>query len=139
MTLSSFLSAFLPVVHGDAPVEVPITAEESQPVKEEAEPEKEDEKQDEQADSQPAEEEEEPEDVGRFLFLCIFDVTDCVRQIHPQIREGCKQSAKCANLSKHFEHCQEKVHAGKGFKGEDCVEELYVRFFVALTLFSLAA
>ena len=74
MTLSSFLSAFLPVVHGDAPAEVPITAEESQPVKEdepaqaeEAETEKEDEKQDEQAE--PAEEEEEePEDVGRFLF-----------------------------------------------------------------------
>jgi hypothetical protein len=29
-------------------------------------------------------------------------------------------------MAKHFEHCQEKVEAGEGFKGEDCVEELYV-------------
>ncbi|KAM6493578.1 Non-heme 11 kDa protein of cytochrome bc1 complex [Amanita muscaria] len=53
-----------------------------------------------------AEEEEEPED------------------IHPAIREECQASAKCAALTKHFEHCQEKVQEGKGFKGEDCVEEL---------------
>ncbi|KAF9459522.1 ubiquinol-cytochrome C reductase hinge domain-containing protein [Collybia nuda] len=53
------------------------------------------------------EEEEEPED------------------IHPTIREECKESAKCAALTKHFEHCQEKVQAGQGFKGEDCVEELF--------------
>ncbi|PFH48198.1 hypothetical protein AMATHDRAFT_66096 [Amanita thiersii Skay4041] len=52
------------------------------------------------------EEEEEPEDV------------------HPTIREECQKSAKCAALTKHFEHCQEKVMEGKGFKGEDCVEEL---------------
>ncbi|RDB17684.1 hypothetical protein Hypma_001258 [Hypsizygus marmoreus] len=51
-------------------------------------------------------EEEEPEDV------------------HPTIREECKESAKCAALTKHFEHCQEKVQSGQGFKGEDCVEEL---------------
>ncbi|KAF8159006.1 Non-heme 11 kDa protein of cytochrome bc1 complex [Pholiota molesta] len=51
------------------------------------------------------EEEEEPED------------------IQPVLREECKQSAKCAALTKHFEHCQEKVESGQGFKGEDCVEE----------------
>ncbi|KAJ3511728.1 hypothetical protein NLJ89_g3929 [Agrocybe chaxingu] len=51
-------------------------------------------------------EEEEPED------------------LHPVIRDECKVSAKCAALTKHFEHCQEKVSAGEGFKGEDCVEEL---------------
>ncbi|KAF9478009.1 hypothetical protein BDN70DRAFT_880546 [Pholiota conissans] len=50
-------------------------------------------------------EEEEPED------------------IQPIIRDECKQSAKCAALTKHFEHCQEKVENGQGFKGEDCVEE----------------
>ncbi|KIY53061.1 Non-heme 11 kDa protein of cytochrome bc1 complex [Fistulina hepatica ATCC 64428] len=52
------------------------------------------------------EEEEEPEDV------------------HPAIREECKQSAKCRELTQHFEHCQERVESGGGFKGEDCVEEL---------------
>ena len=45
---------------------------------------------------------------------------------HPIIREECKELPKCAPLAKHFEHCQEKVLSGKGFKGEDCVEELYV-------------
>ncbi|KAH9477177.1 Cytochrome b-c1 complex subunit 6, mitochondrial [Psilocybe cubensis] len=54
----------------------------------------------------PEEEPEEPEDV------------------HPALREECKASAKCAALTKHFEHCQEKVQSGQGFKGEDCVEEL---------------
>jgi len=52
-------------------------------------------------------EEEEPED------------------IYPAIRDECKASGKCAALTKHFEHCQEKVQEGKGFKGEDCVEELF--------------
>ena len=52
------------------------------------------------------EEEEEPEDA------------------QPEIREECK-TEKCAQLAKHFEHCQEKVQAGEGFKGEDCVEELF--------------
>ncbi|KAG2101370.1 Non-heme 11 kDa protein of cytochrome bc1 complex [Suillus discolor] len=27
-------------------------------------------------------------------------------------------------IEEHFEHCQEKVQSGQGFKGEDCVEEL---------------
>ncbi|KJA24829.1 hypothetical protein HYPSUDRAFT_38181 [Hypholoma sublateritium FD-334 SS-4] len=52
-------------------------------------------------------EEEEPED------------------IHPTLRDECKASTKCAALTKHFEHCHEKVEAGEGFKGEDCVEELF--------------
>jgi len=43
---------------------------------------------------------------------------------HPVIREECK-AAKCAQLAQHFEHCQEKVSSGRGFKGEDCVEELF--------------
>ncbi|KAL9710494.1 Cytochrome b-c1 complex subunit 6, mitochondrial [Leucoagaricus gongylophorus] len=51
------------------------------------------------------EEEEEPED------------------LHPAIRDECKET-KCMKLTKHFDHCQEKVHSGQGFKGEDCVEEL---------------
>ncbi|KZT19088.1 hypothetical protein NEOLEDRAFT_1038874, partial [Neolentinus lepideus HHB14362 ss-1] len=54
------------------------------------------------------EEEEEPEDE------------------HPKLREECENSSKCASATKHFQHCQEKVSSGQGFKGEECVEELYV-------------
>ncbi|KAL5637622.1 hypothetical protein ACGC1H_004137 [Rhizoctonia solani] len=50
-------------------------------------------------------EEEEPED------------------ILPELREECKQTAACSGLDKHFAHCTEKVNAGEGYKGEDCVEE----------------
>ncbi|CAE6421852.1 unnamed protein product [Rhizoctonia solani] len=55
--------------------------------------------------AQEEEEEEEPEDVL------------------PELREECKQTAACSGLDKHFVHCTEKVTAGEGFKGEDCVEE----------------
>ncbi|GBE86829.1 Non-heme 11 kDa protein of cytochrome bc1 complex [Sparassis crispa] len=81
MSLSSFLSSFLPVAYADAP--------EEKEVKEEEEP----------------AQEEEPED------------------ILPALREECEQSAKCAEATKHFQHCEEKVNAGEGYKGEDCVEE----------------
>lgn len=47
-------------------------------------------------------------------------------QIMPALQEECKESAACAAATKHFAHCQEKVSAGEGFHGEDCVEELYV-------------
>jgi len=43
----------------------------------------------------------------------------------PAIREACQNSKSCVPLTKHFEHCAEKVNAGHGFKGEDCVEELF--------------
>lgn len=45
--------------------------------------------------------------------------------LHPAVHDECKQTAKCASLTKHFEHCQEKVSSGQGYKGEDCVEELF--------------
>ncbi|KAG6852863.1 hypothetical protein C0991_008498 [Blastosporella zonata] len=67
------------------------------------------------------EEEEEPED------------------IHPTLREECQQSAKCAQLTKHFEHCQEKVQSGQGFKGEDCVEELCMYLSYLLLSLSLTS
>lgn len=47
-------------------------------------------------------------------------------KLQPTIRDECRESPKCAALAKHFDHCQEKVQSGQGFKGEDCVEELYV-------------
>merc|ERR1712014_17882 len=52
-------------------------------------------------DEEEEEEEEEPED------------------IYPEIREKCAESKECINLKHHFEHCSEKVQAGKGHKGED--------------------
>ena len=47
----------------------------------------------------------------------------CV-QIHPQLREEAQESSKCKAAAHHFFHCQEKVQSGKGFKHEDCVEEM---------------
>jgi len=43
----------------------------------------------------------------------------------PALREGCTQSAACAGFDKHFQHCTEKVTSGQGYKGEDCIEELF--------------
>lgn len=45
-------------------------------------------------------------------------------QILPALQDECAESAKCAPHAKHFAHCEEKVNAGEGYKGEDCVEEL---------------
>ncbi|KAF9239492.1 Non-heme 11 kDa protein of cytochrome bc1 complex [Melanogaster broomeanus] len=91
MSLSSFFSSFLTVVHADAPENEASVPADEPAAEEEAE--------------QAEEEAEEPEDP------------------HPIIREECKNSAKCSPLTRHFEHCQEKVSEGKGFQGEDCVEE----------------
>ncbi|KAJ7717761.1 Non-heme 11 kDa protein of cytochrome bc1 complex [Mycena olivaceomarginata] len=54
-------------------------------------------------------EEEEPED-GRE---------------HPKIRTDCEVSPACAPLEHRFEKCQEKVNAGEGYKGEDCVDGMF--------------
>ncbi|KAJ7307643.1 hypothetical protein DFH08DRAFT_792858 [Mycena albidolilacea] len=43
---------------------------------------------------------------------------------HPKIRTDFEASPACAPLKHHFEKCQEKVNAGEGFKGEDCVYEM---------------
>jgi len=58
-----------------------------------------------------AEEEEEEEDEPEDL--------------QPELREACQSTVKCAPLKSHFEHCQEKIHEQRGFKGEDCVEEMF--------------
>ncbi|KAJ7616389.1 Non-heme 11 kDa protein of cytochrome bc1 complex [Roridomyces roridus] len=44
---------------------------------------------------------------------------------HPAIRAECESRPDCAPLKHHFEKCQEKVQAGEGFKGEECVEEMF--------------
>ncbi|KAJ7663350.1 ubiquinol-cytochrome C reductase hinge protein-domain-containing protein [Mycena polygramma] len=44
---------------------------------------------------------------------------------HPKIREECQTSPACASLKHHFDKCQEKVQAGEGFKGEECIEEMF--------------
>ncbi|KAL7414591.1 ubiquinol-cytochrome C reductase hinge domain-containing protein [Mrakia frigida] len=61
----------------------------------------------EEAPAAEEEEEEEPED------------------IYPSIREECAATAACAPAKTHFEHCEKKVRDGKGWEGEDCVEELF--------------
>lgn len=45
-------------------------------------------------------------------------------QIAPAIRQECEET-QCAAPAKHFKHCSEKVEGGKGWEGEDCVEELF--------------
>ncbi|KAI0698804.1 hypothetical protein C8Q76DRAFT_757528 [Earliella scabrosa] len=72
-------------------------------------PEEKEPKQEEEAQEESQEEEEEAEEPEDPL---------------PAIQEECAESAKCQPFAKHFAHCEEKVNAGEGFKGEDCVEEL---------------
>ncbi|KAF9529940.1 ubiquinol-cytochrome C reductase hinge domain-containing protein [Crepidotus variabilis] len=92
--ITSFLSSFISTAHADS--EEPESRPPAETTSEEPK---------EQEAKEEEEEEDEPEDT------------------HPALREDCKQSGKCAALTKHFEHCQEKVQGGEGFKGEDCVEE----------------
>ncbi|EJD34601.1 hypothetical protein AURDEDRAFT_131072 [Auricularia subglabra TFB-10046 SS5] len=73
-----------------------------------AEEAKEDPPQDEEASDEGGAEDEEEEPEDR----------------HPAIREACQESKQCASATQHFKHCQEKVEAGEGAKGETCVEEL---------------
>ncbi|KAJ6517665.1 hypothetical protein DFH09DRAFT_940287 [Mycena vulgaris] len=45
---------------------------------------------------------------------------------HPAIRAEYEARRDCAPMKHDFEKCQEKVQAGEGFKGEECVEKLCV-------------
>lgn len=107
MSLSSFFSSFVNVVHADAEEKEEVVESTQAEVVEQVE-----------------EEPEEPEDVSAIPTTCCISSLMLSRQVYPVIREECKSSAKCAPLARHFEHCQEKVAAGQGYKGEDCVEEL---------------
>ncbi|EKD03950.1 ribosomal large subunit assembly and maintenance-related protein [Trichosporon asahii var. asahii CBS 8904] len=62
----------------------------------------------ESADDEEEEEEEEEEDP----------------EDAPPIREKCEQT-ECQAAAKHFQACQQKVEAGQGWEGEDCVEEMF--------------
>merc|ERR1711974_207681 len=44
---------------------------------------------------------------------------------YPAIYEQCQNSSACESVRHHFEECQERVTGGKGFEGEDCVEEFF--------------
>ncbi|KAJ6492350.1 hypothetical protein DFH09DRAFT_876124, partial [Mycena vulgaris] len=44
--------------------------------------------------------------------------------VHPAIRAEYEARRDCAPMKHDFKKCQEKMQAGKGFKGEECVEEL---------------
>ena len=118
MSLSSFFSSFFETsaVHCDAPEPKEEEVKEEETASEEAE----------------EEEEEEPEDVSVEVPSLAVDVVDAWAKLTnmlraqalPALQEECQESAKCAPLAKHFAHCEEKVNAGEGFKGEDCIEEL---------------
>lgn len=44
---------------------------------------------------------------------------------YPEIYEQCQNSSGCSEVRHHFEECQERVTEGKGYEGEDCVEEFF--------------
>jgi hypothetical protein len=54
-------------------------------------------------------------------------------QEHPKIRIDCEALPACAPMKHHFEKCQEKVNAGVGYKGEDCVDETCVSLLTSPT------
>ncbi|KAJ7132718.1 Non-heme 11 kDa protein of cytochrome bc1 complex [Mycena filopes] len=101
--LSSFLSSFFPTTHADSD---DSKKEDDKNDSASAEEGGEGEAKEEGEGGAAEEEEEEPEDAA------------------PGIRDTCAARAECAPMKHHFEKCQEKVEAGKGFKGEECVEEL---------------
>jgi len=108
-TSASFFSSFVPTIHADAPPEEP-------PAKDSAV----------EADAEVVENNEKAGSEHEVDEKVVADDADEEPEdLHPILRDECKASAKCAALTKHFEHCQEKVHSGQGFKGEDCVEELF--------------
>lgn len=49
----------------------------------------------------------------------------------------CENSPGCAGVRHHFEECQERVTEGKGFEGENCIEELCVFVLTAAVCYSL--
>ncbi|KAH8981965.1 Non-heme 11 kDa protein of cytochrome bc1 complex [Lactarius hatsudake] len=95
MSLSSFFSSFVGTLHADAPEESKVAEPEPQQVEEAA-----------------AEAEEEK---SKTISTCADS---------PPLREEAQESSKCKAATQHFFHCQEKVQSGKGFKHEDCVEEM---------------
>ncbi|KAJ3719088.1 Non-heme 11 kDa protein of cytochrome bc1 complex [Lentinula guzmanii] len=97
-SIASFFSSLLPTIQADTAADEKLADENNSGADSES------------SEEAPAEEEEEEEEEPEDL--------------HPAIREECRSSTKCAPLAQHFERCNEKVQAGEGFKGEDCVEEI---------------
>ncbi|EST10117.2 Ubiquinol-cytochrome C reductase hinge domain protein [Kalmanozyma brasiliensis GHG001] len=96
-SVSSFFSSLLPVAHAE---------EESSDDSEESE-DKEEGGEDEEEEEEEEEEEDEPEDPA------------------PAIYEECEKSKACAPLKHHFDECTKRVEEGKGFEGENCIEEFF--------------
>ena len=89
-----------PTAHAEAPA--PTPSEEPEQEEQEEKPEAEEAEEEEEE-----EEEDEPEDPA------------------PAIRAECEKTKECAPAAHHFKACSEKVEGGKGWQGEDCVEELF--------------
>ncbi|PWZ00981.1 Non-heme 11 kDa protein of cytochrome bc1 complex [Testicularia cyperi] len=76
----------------------------------------EEEESEEKEDGEDAEEEEEEEEE---------EDEDEPEDPMPAIYEECENSKACAPLKHHFEECSKRVSEGKGFEGENCVEEFF--------------
>ncbi|KAJ1032469.1 hypothetical protein NDA16_000493 [Ustilago loliicola] len=96
-SVSSFFSSLLPVAHAE---------EESSDDNESEEKESEEESEDAE-EEEDEEDEDEPEDPA------------------PAIYEECEKSKACASLKHHFDECTKRVEEGKGFEGENCIEEFF--------------
>ncbi|SPO22764.1 related to QCR6 - ubiquinol--cytochrome-c reductase 17K protein [Ustilago trichophora] len=94
-SVSSFFSSLLPVAHAE---------EESSDDAEESE---EKESEDDEEEEEEEEDEDEPEDPA------------------PAIYEECEKSKACAPLKHHFDECSKRVEEGKGYEGENCIEEFF--------------
>jgi len=63
--------------------------------------------------------------LGRSVAKVRSDLNlELTNQPAPAIRADCEQN-ECLEPAKHFKHCSEKIEGGKGWQGEDCVEELF--------------
>jgi len=113
--LSTVLSYLSTPIYADAAPEESKSDEGKDEKKEEEVEEKEEDDSEKKEGGEEKEEEEEEEE----------EEEDEPEDLQPVFREECQSSAKCAPLKQHFEHCQEKVQNGQGFKGEDCVEEMF--------------
>ncbi|GAC97349.1 ubiquinol-cytochrome c reductase complex subunit [Pseudozyma hubeiensis SY62] len=133
-SVSSFFSSLLPVAHAE---------EESSDDAEEESEDKESEGEDAEEEEE-EEEEDEPEDPAPAIyegksaapFSCAATRTYGLlnRKLTVLIPSyvsinlaptDCEKSKACAPLKHHFDECTKRVEEGKGFEGENCIEEFF--------------
>ncbi|KAJ1600502.1 hypothetical protein NDA14_000884 [Ustilago hordei] len=119
-SVSSFFSSLLPVVYAE---EAPSEDNESQDNESQ-----DNESQDNESEEESEEAEEEEDEANPSLdVLCSFfnRHQDEPEDPAPAIYEECEKSKACAPFKHHFDECTKRVEEGKGFEGENCIEEFF--------------